>query len=35
MKFDFIVIGAGIAGLSCTAFLSKVGKKVALIERAE
>ncbi len=35
MKFDCIVIGAGIAGLSCAAFLSKAGKKVALVERAE
>lgn len=32
--FDVIVIGGGPAGSSCTAFLSKSGKKVLLLDRA-
>ena len=35
MKYDCIVIGAGISGLSCAAFIAKAGKKVILIERSE
>ncbi|MBM4053157.1 MAG: NAD(P)/FAD-dependent oxidoreductase [Planctomycetes bacterium] len=31
--YDVIVIGAGIAGLICAAFLSKSGKKVLLVEQ--
>ncbi|WP_347274278.1 NAD(P)/FAD-dependent oxidoreductase [Candidatus Kuenenia sp.] len=32
-SYDVIVIGAGIAGLICAAFLAKSGKKVLLIEQ--
>ncbi len=33
MKYDVIVIGAGIGGLSCAAKLAKQGKKVLLLEK--
>ncbi|MDH5743983.1 MAG: NAD(P)/FAD-dependent oxidoreductase, partial [Candidatus Aminicenantes bacterium] len=33
MKYDVIVIGAGIGGLSCAAKLTKQGKKVLLLEK--
>jgi len=33
MKYDVIIVGAGIAGLTCSAYLSKVGKRVLLIEK--
>jgi len=32
-NIDVIVIGSGIGGLSCAAYLSKVGKKVLVIEQ--
>ncbi len=32
-SYDVIVIGAGIAGLVCSAFLAKNGKKVLLVEQ--
>jgi phytoene dehydrogenase-like protein len=32
-RYDVAVIGAGIGGLACSAFLSKKGKKVLLIEQ--
>ena len=31
--YDAIIIGAGIAGLVCAAFLAKCGKKVLLVEQ--
>ena len=31
--FDVVIIGAGIAGLTCGALLSKAGRKVAIIEK--
>jgi geranylgeranyl reductase family protein len=34
-NYDAIVIGGGPAGSSCTAFLSKAGKKVLLLDRAK
>ncbi len=33
MKYNVIVIGAGLAGLSAAAYLAKAGKKVAVFER--
>ena len=33
MKFDTIVVGAGIAGLTAAAYMAKAGKKVILFER--
>ena len=33
-EFDVIVVGGGPAGSSCTAFLSRAGKKVLLLDRA-
>ncbi|MBN2663789.1 MAG: NAD(P)/FAD-dependent oxidoreductase [Bacteroidales bacterium] len=33
MKYDAIVVGGGIAGLTAAAYLSKAGKSVALFER--
>ena len=35
MRVDAVVIGAGISGLSCGAFLAKAGRSVVVIERAE
>jgi phytoene dehydrogenase-like protein len=35
MKYDVIVVGAGIAGLTTAAFLSKEKKKVLLIEKED
>ena len=32
-KFDAIIIGSGMGGLSTAAFLSKAGKKVLVLER--
>lgn len=32
-QFDVIVIGSGMAGLTCAALLARAGKKVALLER--
>lgn len=32
-KYDVVVIGAGLAGLSCGAFLAKGGKRVKVFER--
>ena len=32
-KYDTIVIGGGIAGLSSAAYLAKAGKKVAVFEQ--
>ena len=32
-KYDIIVIGGGVGGLSCGAFLAKRGKKVILLEK--
>ncbi len=34
-KFDAIIVGGGIAGLTSTAYLSRAGKKVLLIEKNE
>ncbi|MBN1170102.1 geranylgeranyl reductase family protein [Candidatus Micrarchaeota archaeon] len=34
MDYDVIVVGGGPSGSSCTAFLSKAGKKVLLLDRA-
>lgn len=33
MHYDSIVIGAGLSGLTCAAYLAKAGKKVAVFER--
>ena len=32
-KYDTIVVGGGIAGLTSTAFLAREGQKVLLIEK--
>jgi all-trans-retinol 13,14-reductase len=32
-QWDAIVIGAGLAGLSCAAHLGKAGKKVVVVEQ--
>ena len=32
-NIDTIVIGSGIGGLSCAAYLSRVGKKVLVLEQ--
>ncbi|MEK7822007.1 MAG: FAD-dependent oxidoreductase, partial [Planctomycetota bacterium] len=32
-RYDVVVIGAGIGGLVCSAFLSRKGKKVLLVEQ--
>ncbi|MBF0431074.1 MAG: protoporphyrinogen oxidase [Fibrobacteria bacterium] len=34
-KFDAIIIGAGISGLSVAAYLSKAGKRVKVLEKAD
>ena len=34
MRFDAIIIGAGLGGLTAGAFLSKAGKKVLVIEKS-
>jgi all-trans-retinol 13,14-reductase len=33
MKYDFIIIGGGMSGLSCAYILSKEGKKVIVLEK--
>jgi len=33
MIYDVVVVGAGIAGLTCSAYLAKAGKKVLLLEK--
>jgi hypothetical protein len=33
MKYDAFIVGGGIAGLTCAAFLSKSGYKVLLCEK--
>ncbi len=33
MIYDVIIVGGGIAGLTCSAYLAKAGKKVLLIEK--
>ncbi len=33
MKYDAIIIGAGLGGLSAGAFLSRSGKKVLVLEK--
>jgi len=33
MKYDVVIVGAGMAGLTAAAFLSKEGRKVAVIDR--
>ncbi len=33
MKYDVIVIGAGIGGLSCAAFLVNGGRRVLVLEK--
>lgn len=35
MKYDSIVVGGGIAGLTATAYLAKAGQKVILFEKQE
>jgi phytoene dehydrogenase-like protein len=35
MKYDAIVVGGGMAGLTTTAYLAKAGKKVLLVEKQE
>ena len=32
MKYDVIVIGSGIAGLTCSAILARHGRKVLVVE---
>ncbi len=32
-KYDIVVIGGGLAGLTCAAVLSKAGAKVVLLEK--
>ena len=32
-RFDAIVVGGGIAGLTATAYLARAGKRVAMIDR--
>ncbi|MBH5318365.1 NAD(P)/FAD-dependent oxidoreductase [Paenibacillus sp. GSMTC-2017] len=34
MKWDIVIVGAGVAGLTASIFLAKTGKKVLLLERA-
>ncbi|MDD3320739.1 MAG: NAD(P)/FAD-dependent oxidoreductase [Paludibacter sp.] len=33
MKFDIVVVGGGLAGLTAAAYISRAGKSIALIER--
>lgn len=33
MVYDFIIIGAGVAGCNCAHALNKAGKKVAIIDK--
>jgi len=33
MKYDVIIVGGGISGLTSAAFLTKAGKKVLLFEK--
>lgn len=35
MKYDVIIVGAGLAGLTSAAYLSQAGKKVLLCEKSE
>lgn len=35
MKFDVIIIGGGIIGCCCAGYLSRAGKRVALLERGQ
>ncbi|OMF05791.1 hypothetical protein BK127_32270 [Paenibacillus sp. FSL H7-0331] len=35
MKWDVVIIGAGIAGLTASVYLARAGRKVLLLERAE
>ena len=35
MKYDYIIVGAGLFGATCAYELNKVGKKVLVIDKRE